>query len=175
MAGMTLIIGGARSGKSSFALKSALALPEKRAFLATAAAIDAEMADRIEKHKQERAGGFVVIEEPYELSRAALGLKNDPAVNCLVVDCLTVWMGNLFHAFSGDIGRVGRKTDEFLLVISGCSFSSILVANEVGLGIVPDNALGRNFRDAAGRLNKEIAAMADEVYLCVCGIPMKIK
>jgi adenosylcobinamide kinase / adenosylcobinamide-phosphate guanylyltransferase len=175
MGGITLIVGGARSGKSSFALKRALKVPEKRVFVATAVAFDQEMTARIEKHKQERETGFVTVEESYELGRALLNLQSDTAIKIVLVDCLTVWLGNLFHYHSTNGEKIGKKIDELFAAISGSRSDLILVANEVGLGVVPETSMGREFRDIAGRLNQEIAEIADKVYLCVCGIPVAIK
>jgi adenosylcobinamide kinase/adenosylcobinamide-phosphate guanylyltransferase len=167
---IVLIIGGAKSGKSSFALERANAFPGKKAYVATAEALDEEMSARIEKHKAERGKDWVTIEEPGELSRALHDLQG--GYGAVIVDCLTLWLTNLLlgaDRFEGEI-------EDFLTTLKRGSLPALfIVSNEVGMGIVPDNALSRRFRDLAGAVNQKVAAVSDEVYLVTAGIPVRIK
>jgi len=169
-----LILGGARSGKSALALRRAAAAAQSgRAvtWLATAQALDAEMAERIARHRAERPGGWRTVEEPLHLAQA---LRNSAAAdNCVVVDCLTLWLTNLLLA--GDDALPGRETAALLATLPALPGEIILVANEVGLGIVPDNPLGRRFRDEAGRLNQSVAALCDHVVFVAAGLPLQLK
>lgn len=173
MSQITLITGGARSGKSSFALSLALQHYSNRAFVATAVPFDREMRDRISRHRAERDGRFQTIEEPVELSRALSNLSGGTEV--AVVDCLTVWLGNLYHHFQEDEEKVRVQVEAFLHHLNRSACDLILVTNEVGMGIVPDNALARSFRDMAGTLNRCVAEKAAAAYLLCCGIPIALK
>ena len=175
MGQLTFIVGGARSGKSSLALKTGMLLPEPRVFLATAEPFDKEMKNRISKHKKERGNSFITIEESFNINGVILKLKKEQQVKTVLIDCLTVWLGNLFHYLNSDQNKIKSQILELVKVIDSCPFNLIFVANEVGQGIVPDSAMSRDFRDLAGWLNQAIAAKADKVYLCVCGIPVSIK
>lgn len=160
LAHLTLVLGGARSGKSRHA--ESLFRPGPRAYVATAQAFDDEMRARIAAHRADRAGdGWSTIEEPIDLIGA---LAIDQPV---LVDCLTLWLSNLLLADlpvpSLDAALAARRHD------------TVLVSNEVGLGIVPDNALARRFRDDAGRLHQHLATLADTVTFVVAGIPMRVK
>ena len=167
---LTLITGGVRSGKSRHALELAQKIPSsgERIFIATAEALDEEMKRRIERHKAERAGTFRTVEEPVFLSRT---LENIPLdVGVVVIDCMTLWISNL-------LCREGtyRHDDEvrnFLTQLRERRFPLILVTNEVGLGIMPENSLARRFMDELGSLNQRLAALADEVVFMVSGLPM---
>lgn len=167
---ITFIIGGARSGKSSFALEQASECRGKKAYIATAQAFDDEMMDRIAKHRDERGSDWDTIEEPVRLSEI---LKTASAeYDVVLVDCLTLWLSNLLLA---DMDAE-KETDAFIsLLITHNPLRLFIVSNEVGMGIVPDNELARRFRDLAGKLNQKVAAAADEVYLVAAGIPIKIK
>ncbi|MEI6809664.1 MAG: bifunctional adenosylcobinamide kinase/adenosylcobinamide-phosphate guanylyltransferase [bacterium] len=171
MGKITLVTGGARSGKSSYALASAMS-GRKRAFIATATACDAEMAERIAKHRMERANNFLTIEEPLDLAGALRSLP--VGTDAVIIDCLTVWMGNLMH-YHGAAMQTFPQIGEFLTAIGSAPFDLLVVTNEVGMGIVPDNEMGRKFRDMAGRLNAQVAQIADVVVLLVSGIPLTIK
>ncbi|MBZ0158266.1 MAG: bifunctional adenosylcobinamide kinase/adenosylcobinamide-phosphate guanylyltransferase [Alphaproteobacteria bacterium] len=166
---IVFVIGGAKSGKSGFALRSASACEGRRAYLATAQAFDREMEERIARHKAERSEEWAVHEEPVRI--AALLKEIHPVYDVLLLDCLTLWISNLL------LGErdIEAETGAFLEAVSACSATLFIVSNEVGWGIVPDNALSRKFRDIAGSLNQKIAAVADEVYLVTAGIPVKIK
>jgi adenosylcobinamide kinase/adenosylcobinamide-phosphate guanylyltransferase len=170
---IVLITGGARSGKSFFALQEALKCPCKRVFVATALAIDREMERRIRKHRKERGNDFTTIEEPMEISSRLVGLGRDTRVT--VVDCLTVWLGNLFHKWNEDEEAVRREIEMFCETISRINNTLVLVTNEVGFGIIPENRLARLYRDMLGSLNRKVAEQADQVYCCICGIPVRIK
>lgn len=173
MASITLITGGARSGKSSFALRLALERDRVRTFIATAVALDEEMAARISRHQKERGVRFRTVEEPVHLSDAMGSVSGDNQV--VVVDCLTVWLGNLYHHYEEDRNRVLAHVEAFINRLDDLPYDLILVTNEVGWGIVPENALARSFRDVAGYLNRRVAEKADHVYLLCCGIPLTLK
>ncbi len=161
-----LIGGGARSGKSRYALEIARAIAGTRAFVATARASDEEMAARIQHHRAERGEAFKTIEEPIELARIITEAKFD----VLVVDCLTLWLSNLM--FADRIGEIDALVDAARATL----ITVIFVSNEVGSGIVPtDHSLSREFRDQAGILNQRIASIAGEVYFMIFGIPRRIK
>jgi adenosylcobinamide kinase/adenosylcobinamide-phosphate guanylyltransferase len=173
MSKITLITGGARSGKSSFALSLGLQNYSKRAFIATAVPFDQEMKERISRHRQERGDHFHTIEEPIELPRVLTDLPGGSEV--AVVDCLTVWLGNLYHHVQGEEEKVRVQVEAFLAHLDHPICDLILVTNEVGWGIVPENALARSFRDLAGYLNRRVAQKAATAYLLCCGIPLPLK
>ena len=168
---VTLITGGSRSGKSAYAL-TLLEQAENKAFLATAEAIDDEMQGRIQAHKKERGEEFQTIEEPVKIWEVLKSLSND--IEIIVVDCLTVWLGNLQYHLD-DEKKEAEAIESFLSVLSNPPCEVIVVTNELGMGIIPENPLVRRFRDEAGRLNQKVAALADKVVLTVSGIPMVIK
>lgn len=173
MGKIVLITGGARSGKSAFALEEALKHPGKRVFIATALALDEEMEDRIRKHRAQRGKQFFTIEESLDLISCLEDLAED--VKVVVVDCLTVWLGNLFHECGDNEDAVKQHVERFCKGLPAISPELILVTNEVGFGIVPENRLARMYRDMLGFLNRRIAQQADMVYCCLCGIPVSIK
>jgi len=177
-----LVTGGSRSGKSRYCQLAAEKIPGERVFLATCPVNqqnDPEMQARIKRHKADRAGrGWRTVEEPLDLAGI---LRTNKQAAVIVVDCLTLWVSNLMFS-QHEAGRGSLAEDEVaascsdLLVAAGDSSSVILfVSNEVGLGVVPENALARQYRDLVGRCNQVIAAAAHEVTLVHCGIPMKIK
>ncbi len=168
---IVLVTGGARSGKSRYAVERALTY-KKRVFVATAVAFDEGMRERIAAHQAERAGNFTTIEEPHDLAGALERVP--PGTDIVLIDCLTVWLGNLMHRHDGDNGTY-EEVAVFLDSLSERPFNIIIVTNEVGDGIVPENAMARRFRDAAGRLNQDVARIADAVILTVCGIPTALK
>jgi len=173
MPSITLITGGARSGKSSFALSLGLRNYSKRAFIATAVPFDQEMKDRISRHREERGDQFHTIEESMDLPRVLVDLRGPYEV--VVVDCLTVWLGNLYHHFQGEEEKVRVQVEAFLVHLDHPVCDLILVTNEVGWGIVPENPLARSFRDMAGHLNRRVAQKAAHTYLLCCGIPLTLK
>ena len=168
---MTLVTGGSRSGKSRYAMELALEW-ERRVFIATAQVTDGEMEERIERHRRERGDLFVIVEEPLDLAGAIGSLPLDTGV--ALVDCLTVWLGNLFHHL-GDVDLESPQIGAFLEVLEDPPCALILVTNEVGMGLIPPDALSRRFRDVAGLLNQEVARRAHRVVFTVCGIPMVVK
>lgn len=169
---ITLIIGGARSGKSSYAEKLALTYRGKRIYVATAEAFDAEMQKRIACHKERRKDYFSqTIEEPLNLAQALHSVPADAAI--VLVDCVTVWLGNLlFHKGLQDNYSEINALLEFL---EAPEVPVIIVSNEVGQGIVPGDEESRHFRDQAGWLNQALVAKADRVIWTVAGIPVPIK
>ena len=171
MSSIVFVFGGARSGKSAFALARASAMAGKKVYVATAQAHDAEMTDRIDKHKRERGSQWETLEEPVLLGRAvrSVSLTHDIAI----IDCLTLWLSNLLAA-----GDSFEKAEEDFIDALRCLDHMerlFIVSNEVGMGIVPENVLARQFRDMAGRLHQRVAGVADEVFLVAAGIPVKIK
>ena len=171
MSTITLLTGGARSGKSAHSL--VLAQPyARRAFVATAEAFDEEMRVRIERHQEERAGEYLTVEAPVHLAEAIIGLAGQ--VDVAIVDCLTVWQANLMY-HRGAEAESYEEVESLLQLLASPPFDLILVTNEVGLGIVPENALARRYRDLLGRLNQQVAARADTVIFMVSGLPMVIK
>ena len=165
---LTLVLGGARSGKSRHAEALVTALPRPWWYIATGEPRDNEMAARIAEHRARRCGEWQTIEAPRDLATA---LTTVPAGAAVLVDCLTLWLSNVMLAGAD----VDAETARFEHALAERTGPVVLVANEVGLGIVPQNALARRFRDAAGRLNQRLAALADRVVLLVAGIPMKVK
>ncbi len=168
----TLILGGARSGKSAFAERLAGRCAEEdsaRVYLATAEAGDAEMQARIEAHLAQRGTGWRTVEAPLDLPEALGRARTDASV--VLVDCLTLWLSNLMLAERDWTAAA----DALAEVLSGSGAPVIMVSNEVGLGLVPDNALGREFRDAQGALNQKIAQYCDYVAFVAAGLPMTLK
>ena len=184
MGKLIFITGGARSGKSSFAENLAKNYNKDITYIATLNFIDEEMRDRIKKHKSRRDERFLLVEKYKEFDRVYKAL---PLKNPVLFDCLTNMISNLllenrvdFEKVSGEEISTFEKTidlelDKLLLAIKNHDSDTILVSNELGMGLVPPYALGRIFRDIAGRANQKFAAEADEVYFLVSGIPMKIK
>lgn len=177
MGRIVLITGGARSGKSAFALARAKAAPAaRRVFVATAVSLDAEMAVRIRRHQEERGQDFQTVEAPRDLVTVLDGLDAGVAA---VVDCLTVWLGNTWHHGQGDQQVLDREIAALVAAVGRAgqrpALDLFLVTNEVGWGIVPLDAAVRAYRDAAGRLNAAVAAVADEVHLCVSGLSLQLK
>ncbi|MDB5614314.1 MAG: cobU [Devosia sp.] len=165
-----LVLGGARSGKTAFAEQLAIRSGSKPAYLATAEALDSEMRDRVASHQAGRAGQFATIEEPLALSDALLvaSVKHD----VILVDCLTLWITNLLMA-NEDVARAVSELGATLMQLKTAKV--ILVSNEVGLGIVPDNAMARTFRDLAGSAHQRLAEICDDAYFVVAGLPITLK
>ena len=167
--GHVLVLGGARSGKTAFAETLTLRLGQRPAYLATAEILDDEMRDRVEAHQGQRAARFRTIEEPIELAEA---IRTASQVHdAILVDCLTLWITNLLM-----IGRdVADAVDDLVETLSATTIPVVLVSNEVGLGIVPDNAMARMFRDLAGTTHQRLAETCDEAYFIVAGLPITLK
>lgn len=163
---IVLIGGGSRSGKSRYALEYARRIGDPRVFVATAEALDDEMKARAAAHRSERGSDFETIEEPLDVATVL-----SDRYRVIVVDCLTLWISNLMFA-----GRdVLTEASRFLQAAKSSSSCVILVTNEVGCGIVPENALARSFRDLAGSVNQQAAAEASEAWWMAFGIPMRLK
>ena len=163
---LTLVLGGARSGKSRYA--EALIGGRPATYIATAEIRDDEMAERIRRHRARRGDNWRTCETPLALDEA---LRAAPPREPVLVDCLTLWLSNLLLA-----GRdIAADCATLVDTLSGIAGPAVLVANEVGLGIVPDNALARDFRDHAGRLNQDIAAIAERVIFVAAGLPLVLK
>ena len=164
---LTLVLGGARSGKSRYAESLVTALPAPWIYVATAEARDAEMTQRIAAHQARRGAGWRTLETPRDVVGALTAHGTTP----LLVDCLTLWLANAVLA-SAD---VDAEIERLEAALTQAAAPIVLVANEVGFGIVPDDALGRRFRDLQGVLNQRIAARADRVVLVVAGLPLTMK
>ena len=176
---LIFITGGARSGKSHFAEKVAAKISKEVAYIAAGQPLDEEMAHRIEKHKEKRLNSWETYEEPIEVRKlvSRLGLEKE----VILIDCLTLLTSNLLLKKENKVGDP-QWEEEILLEIKKLAEVSykipaqvIIVSNEVGMGLVPDNPLGRVYRDILGRANSIIADKADEVFMMVSGIPLKIK
>ena len=167
VAKLTLVIGGARSGKSRYAESLIATLPPPWLYVATAEPGDAEMAARIAAHRVRRGPDWRTVEAPRQVAAALLTCEAAPAL----VDCLTLWLSNLMLAHT-DIDAETARLEEAL---AAAKAPVVLVANEVGSGIVPEHALGRQFRDLQGVLNQRMAARADRVILMVAGLPLTVK
>ena len=166
----TLVLGGARSGKTAFAERLALHSGHKPAYLATAKALDSEMADRVASHQTSRGDRFTTIEEPLALSPALI--RAAATHDVVLVDCLTLWITNLLLAEE----NVSAAVSELVATLAELDRARIiLVSNEVGLGIVPDNAMARTFRDLAGSAHQRLAEICTDVFFVVAGLPMTLK
>lgn len=166
---VVLVLGGARSGKSAFAEKLLNDSGLQKIYLATAQVFDSEMAQRVALHHERRGSEWQLVEEPTKIAEVIA--NHDQPSNGILVDCLTLWVTNLMMA-DLDIGAYGDRLVESLKMVAG---TVVFVSNEVGQGIVPDNAMARAFRDYAGILHQKIAAIADEVYFVTAGLPQKLK
>jgi adenosylcobinamide kinase/adenosylcobinamide-phosphate guanylyltransferase len=164
-----LVLGGARSGKSSFSERLVGESGLERHYIATGRAWDEEMRERIARHREDRGTGWVTHEEPVALAdRIAAVARADRAV---LVDCLTLWLTNLML----EERDIAAEFAGLLAAVKAAPGRLVLVSNEVGLGIVPENRMAREFRDHAGRLHQQVAAIASEVYLVAAGLPLKMK
>jgi len=168
MKSLTFIIGGARSGKSRHAEELLTTLPRPWTYIATAEAYDDEMRERIAMHRSRRGEGWLTVDAPLDLVGAIAALPDDQPI---LIDCLTLWLTNHMLA-EHDLEAESTRLADVLARPRGPWF---VVSNEVGQGIVPDNALARRFRDEAGRLNQKMAAVADTVLLMLAGLPLKVK
>jgi adenosylcobinamide kinase/adenosylcobinamide-phosphate guanylyltransferase len=170
---MTFVIGGGRSGKSSFALDQANRIKGKnKYFIATSVPVDSEMQKRVEKHQQERGQDWHTIEEPVRIHEKINQYSQKASV--ILVDCLTLWVSNLlFHSY--DFVQVDEAIARLENCLERCECPVFLVSNEVGTGIVPENMLARRFRDVAGLVNQRMAKIADRVVMTIAGIDIQIK
>lgn len=169
---LILVLGGARAGKSTFALRVAKehAGAGSVTFIATAQALDDEMAQRIARHREERPAHWSTIEEPFQLDDALIKSSNSDVA---IVDCLTLFVSNWL--LRDDAPKLQETVESFLATVRSQTQTVICVSNEVGLGLVPETPLGRTFRDLLGRVNQQFAEAADEVYLLVAGLPLRLK
>lgn len=165
-----LVLGGARSGKTAFAERLCLHTGARPAYLATATVLDEEMRDRIHSHQATRGARFATIEEPVALARAIRAAGRDHDV--ILVDCLTLWITNLLVA-GDDVATA--VSDLCATLVEFREAKVVLVTNEVGLGIVPDNAMARTFRDLAGSAHQRLAEICDDVYFVAAGLPLTMK
>lgn len=168
---LVLVGGGARSGKSTFALARARALGQRRAFIATAQAFDDEMRERIARHRSERGEDFHTIEEPHALAKALEALGD---VDVVLVDCITLWLSNLLVG-GLPVSLALERVDELVQVLERRRCHVVVVTNEVGMGIVPETSLGRAFRDLAGMTHQRLARVADEIDVAMLGTVLRIK
>ena len=169
MAKKILITGGIKSGKSRYALELADKYEGEKTFLATARAFDNEMAEKIKRHKAERSDDYKTIEEPVKVGKK-ISKVNTPL---LLIDCITIWLSNLY--FETDEEQRDFQISEFFENLHNYKGDLIVVTNEVGGGIIPENKMSRNYQSVLGKLNQRIAAVSDEVYVLISGVPMKIK
>ena len=169
----TLVLGGCRSGKSRYAEQWVGENFSDMVFVATLEARnDAEMDQRIALHRQSRGLGWLTVEEPLDL--AGVLAKNETGAEAFLVDCLTMWLTNMMMQGLGD-ERIQEEVGRLCQTVRGLEVSVVLVANEVGLGIVPESPLGRRFRDLAGWTNQQMAAVCGQVVLVVAGLPLRLK
>lgn len=165
---LTLVVGGARSGKSAFAERLITATGRPRRYIATAEAWDDEMRDRIAQHQRDRAGDWITVEAPLDLPAA---LTSSRPSEVILIDCATLWLTNHLLA---DHDLV-QETEALVAALAACLAPVVIVSNETGWGIVPENALARRFRDEQGRLNQRLAAEATLVVTVIAGLPMVLK
>jgi adenosylcobinamide kinase/adenosylcobinamide-phosphate guanylyltransferase len=172
MSEIIFITGGARSGKSRLAEELAERSGGPLGYIATGESIDDEMRERITRHRKRRGPSWQTIEAPINLANAVR--DHDYRFNGILVDCITLWLANLLDRYA-EPQKVLDEVDSFIAAFPTLKTPLFLVSNEVGMGIVPDNALARTFRDLAGEANERLAKAADEVYVMFSGLPLKLK
>ncbi|OGF44642.1 MAG: bifunctional adenosylcobinamide kinase/adenosylcobinamide-phosphate guanylyltransferase [Candidatus Firestonebacteria bacterium RIFOXYC2_FULL_39_67] len=169
---LTFITGGARSGKSSFAEELAVKSAKDRVYIATMQGLDEEMKKRIKRHKKQRGEGWCTVEEPLDLLKSVK--SGDKKNRVILIDCLTLWVSN--RMMKGEKEKeILTSAEEIAKYCAGAKAEVIAVSNEVGMGLVPDNKLGRDFRDIQGRVNRIFAERAAKVFFLVSGIPLEVK
>jgi len=170
---ITLVTGGCRSGKSRFALKTAEQIADdNRLFIATSQPLDDEMKERVKLHRQERGPDWQTVESPVQLPETVTG--NHDSAQVILIDCITMWISNLLlDEFLSQ--KISEYMENLKQALIGARCPVLLVTNEVGMGIVPENRLAREFRDLAGSANQTLAGLADQVVLVVSGIPLWVK
>ena len=167
------VIGGCRSGKSTYAMQTAERVPaEQKIFIATCVPRDDEMKRRVARHQKERSQNWVTVEAPLNLPEAIR--QNSRSGDVILVDCLTLWVSNLLME-TGDESKIEETISQFINAIEKAAGPIVLVSNEVGAGIVPENALARQYRDIIGRVNQTVAKTAGRVIWMVAGIPVTVK
>ena len=168
---IVLVGGGVRSGKSAFALERGQTFGPRRVFVATAEGHDDDMRARIARHRAERDASFETIEEPLHLPEL---LARVTSADVVIVDCLTLWLSNLLlRGFEAE--RIRARACELVAALAGRAFAAVIVTNEVGMGVVPDSALGRAFRDLSGMVHQDLARVADEIYFGALGTTLRLK
>ncbi len=178
MSKIILITGGARSGKSSYALERAESISSKRLFVATCPNIDCEMSERVRRHQEERNGrGWITVES--EINLGSIFKEKTAGVDVVLIDCITLWVNNILFAHPEESAidnfDIRSLCEEWLEATRQFTGTVICVTNEVGLGIVPDNPLARRYRDLVGTCNQLIGKNANEVVLVSCGVPLLLK
>lgn len=168
-----LITGGARSGKSQHALNTVASYGKRKIYLATAQPLDHEMQERIENHRRMRGKDWITIEEPLRVSRVLKEIGE--SCDVVILDCLTFWISNLLTNYETDQGGIINEIKKLAQSAREFKGTLVIVSNEVGMGIVPENRLSRQFRDLTGYANQKIAEIADEIIMMVSGIPLKVK
>lgn len=177
MATSILITGGARSGKSRFAEEQTRTRGTRLCYLATAQPLDEEMTERIERHRLRRGNNWETIEEPLMIPQTLARL--DGVYDAILLDCITLWLSNLLLSFECDdpsaVEQILTHVRRLASTLRSLSTPIIIVTNEVGQGIVPESPLGRLYRDLAGQANQILATACSQVYVCISGIPLKLK
>jgi len=168
-----LVIGGAKSGKSSFALEACNSMDRSYIFLATAQAHDKEMEERIRIHRADRNSRWITVEEPVNVTKAIK--EHDNRNSVILLDCLTLWLSNLFMRYGDDQEKINFSVEELAVQLSCTRGAVVVVSNEVGCGIVPENSLARKYRDTAGFANQRIAAVSVKVVTVIAGLPVVLK
>jgi adenosylcobinamide kinase / adenosylcobinamide-phosphate guanylyltransferase len=169
--GLTLLLGGARSGKSDMAVELGQRWAGEVCFVATAVAFDDDMASRIDRHRFDRPLAWGLVEEPVDLAKA---LDRAGGHTFAIVDCLTVWVGTLQYREETE-ADIYQRTDDLLEAVAARSGPTVIVSNEVGLGLHPETQLGRHYRDILGRVNQRVAARADHAFLLVAGRALRLR
>lgn len=167
-----LLTGGIRSGKSAYALELASLMGKQKVFLATAEALDDEMNLRIKNHQLERGDEYQTIEEPLYIADR---LKEVGIQDVVIIDCLTLWVNNLMFKLGNDEVKMQEQKDKFFDFLKQPTCSIIMVTNEVGLGVIPENKLSRQYINMLGRLNQDVARISDEMIMMISGIAQQIK
>jgi adenosylcobinamide kinase/adenosylcobinamide-phosphate guanylyltransferase len=167
------VTGGTRSGKSQYALEVASSFGKRKAYLATAEALDDEMQERIEKHRQRRGKDWTTIEEPLSVNKVLV--KIDGLYDVVVLDCVTIWISNLLTRYRGKEAAIIHQVERLAKAAKEFRGTLVMVSNEVGMGIVPKNRLARQFRDLSGYANQKLAGVAEEVVMMIAGVPLKVK
>jgi adenosylcobinamide kinase/adenosylcobinamide-phosphate guanylyltransferase len=165
---VTLVLGAAASGKSSWAEHLVISTGKPKIYVATAQVWDTEVQDKVTRHKAMRGTGWITIEEPFDAAQTLIDAPNE---TCVLLDCATMWLTNHLLAKHD----LAAQEDALMHALATCKTEVVIVSNEVGAGIVPENALSRQFRDVQGRLNQRIAAQANRVVTVIAGLPMVLK
>ena len=168
-----LVLGGAKSGKSHFAMDICNTMKKNRIFLATAQALDQEMEERITRHQAERSSDWHTVEEPLKVAKKISSLDSKDTV--ILLDCLTLWLNNLYMEHGEDQEVINEAIENLARQLTEIRGAIVVVSNEVGMGIVPDNQLSRRYRDTAGLANQCIARLAVKVVAVMAGLPIMLK